>query len=114
METCPKRKDVAKMAGVSESTVSRALSRHPMVSEATKKKVKYAAQALGYVPNRQAAFLAKNKTYRLGLVIPSYKSFPPFSRSYFPALLDGVVLGAEERNYSITVILDKKEDKFKI
>ncbi len=39
-------------------------------------------------------------------MVPSYSSFPPFSRPYFPALLDGAVLGAEAMGYSITIVLD--------
>jgi LacI family transcriptional regulator len=40
-------------------------------------------------------------------VVPEYDSFPTFSRPYFPALLDGAVLGAEERGYSVTIVPDK-------
>lgn len=104
------RADVAINAGVSESTVSRALSDSSQISEAIKEKVRDVAGELGYIPNRQAALLAKNKTFRLGLVVRKYKSFTPFSRSYFPRLLDGTLQRAEERGFSITIILDNVED----
>ncbi|MDP2790924.1 MAG: substrate-binding domain-containing protein [Rectinemataceae bacterium] len=45
----------------------------------------------------------------LGFVVPAYSSFPPFSRAYFPALLDGVVLAADRLGYSVTIVLDKVE-----
>lgn len=105
------RADVAINAGVSESTVSRALSNSSQISEAIKEKVRDVAGNLGYIPNRQAALLAKNKTFRLGLVVRTYKSFTPFSRSYFPRLLDGTLQRAEERGYSITIILDSVDDE---
>lgn len=104
------RADVAINAGVSESTVSRALSDSSQISEAIKVKVRDIAGSLGYIPNRQAALLAKNKTFRLGLVVRTYKSFTPFSRSYFPRLLDGTLQRAEERGFSITIILDNVGD----
>ncbi len=105
------RADVAINAGVSESTVSRALSDSSQISEAIKEKVRGVAGALGYIPNRQAALLAKNKTFRLGLVVRTYKSFTPFSRSYFPRLLDGTLQCAEERGFSITIILDTVDEE---
>jgi LacI family transcriptional regulator len=102
----PKRGEVARLAGVSESTVSRALRDSPLISPQSKEKVREAAEALGYIPSRQAALFAKKRTYTIGFVVPSYSSFPPFSRPYFPALLDGAVLGADALGYSITIVLD--------
>src|SRR5208337_463960 len=83
----------------------------PLITEAIKAKVRESARALGYVPSRQAALFARNRSMTIGFVVPEYKAFPPFSRPYFPALLDGAVLGAEERGYSITIILDKVSNK---
>ena len=106
----PKRIEVARLAGVSESTVSRSLNDSPLISHQSKQKVKEAARRLGYVPSRQAALFARRRTYTLGFVVPSYQKFPPFSRAYFPALLDGAVLGAEERGYSVAIVLDRVEE----
>lgn len=107
------RAEVAKAAGVAESTVSRALNDSDLISDAVKERVKAVAAELGYIPNRQAVLLASNRTMRIGLVVKTYKSFSPFSRSYFPRLLDGVLLKAEELGYSITIVLDKKNDEYK-
>jgi LacI family transcriptional regulator len=107
----PKRAEVARLAGVSESTVSRSLNDSPHISHESKQKVRDAAKSLGYIPSRQAALFACNRTYTLGFVVPSYASFPPFSRAYFPALLDGAVLGAEELGYTIAIVLDKMESE---
>ena len=107
------RADVAKMAGVAESTVSRALNNSPQISETVKERVRNVAAHLGYVPNRQAALFARNKTFRLGLVVKTYKSFSPFSRAYFPRLLDGVLVRAEEHGYSVSVIMDRAGEAYK-
>jgi LacI family transcriptional regulator len=103
----PKRAEVARLAGVSESTVSRSLNDSPLISTRSKQRVRDAAKSLGYVPSRQAALFARNRTFTVGFVVPSYESFPPFSRAYFPALLDGAVLGAEEMGFSVAIVLDK-------
>ena len=71
--------------------------------------MKDAAKRLGYVPSRQAALFARRRTYTIAFVVPSYHKFSPFSRAYFPALLDGAVLSAEERGFSVTIVLDKVE-----
>lgn len=98
---------MARLAGVAESTVSRALNDSPLITEPIKEKVRQAARELGYVPSRQAALFARNRSLTIGFVVPAYESFPPFSRPYFPALLDGAVSGAEGRGYSVTIVLDK-------
>ena len=101
------RADVARRAGVAESTVSRALNDSRLITYPVKEKVREAARELGYVPSRQAALFARNRTFSIGFVVPTYESFPPFSRPYFPALLDGAVTGAEARGYSVTIVLNK-------
>lgn len=87
--------------------MSRALNDSPLISEAIKSKVRESARSLGYVPSRQAALFARKRTCTIGLVVPEYGSFPTFSRPYFPALLDGVVSGAEERGYSVMIVPNK-------
>jgi LacI family transcriptional regulator len=108
MRSGANRGEVARLARVAESTVSRALCDSSLISPLVKKRVRLAAEKLGYVPNRQAALFARRQTLRLGFVVRSYTSFPPFSRAYFPALLDGAVMGADERGYFLTIILDRK------
>lgn len=110
MHQNPTRADVARLAGVAESTVSRALNDSSLITIAIKDRVRSAAKELGYIPSRQAALFARKRTNTIGFVVPSYRSFPPFSRSYFPALLDGVVLESDANGYSPTIILDKQND----
>jgi LacI family transcriptional regulator len=61
--------DVARLAGVSQPTVSRALRNNPKVSEQTKQRVRSAAKALGYVPSETGRALSSGRTRRIGLLL---------------------------------------------
>jgi len=63
-------KDIAKMANVSQSTVSRCLNDSPMISEKTKKKVLKIAQEHGFQFNAHARSLSANRTYTIGVILP--------------------------------------------
>lgn len=63
--------DVAKVAGVSAITVSRALRSPEIVSDSLREKVDEAVRVTGYMPNKSAASLASNRTNSVVVVIPS-------------------------------------------
>ncbi len=77
-DACPNRRgarkptsdDVARAAGVSQSTVSYVLTGRRPISEATRRKVEKAIVDLGFVPNIGARALAGNRSQVVGLVIP--------------------------------------------
>jgi LacI family gluconate utilization system Gnt-I transcriptional repressor len=75
--------DVARAAGVGESTASRVLRGHGSFSGKTRESVLAAARSLGYVPNRIAGTLASAGSKLVGIVIPS------LSNIVFPDLLRG-------------------------
>jgi LacI family transcriptional regulator len=62
-------KDIAKIAGVSETTVSKALNNYPDVSDETKKKVREIAEMHNYTPNIAARNLALKKSNIIALVL---------------------------------------------
>ena len=62
-------KDVAKKAGVSVSTVSRALNGYTDVSEKTKRKIQDTVRDLGYVPNESAKNLSSKTSRNLALIV---------------------------------------------
>lgn len=67
--------DVARAAGVSTATVSRALRNHAYVAESTRRRVLQAAEQLSYVVNSNAAALASGQTRTVGLLAPLLTSW---------------------------------------
>jgi LacI family transcriptional regulator, gluconate utilization system Gnt-I transcriptional repressor len=64
-------RDVARQAGVSTMTVSRALSEPNSVSPAMRERVTRAVQELGYLPNNLARSLSSKRSTTIGLIVPS-------------------------------------------
>lgn len=64
-------KDVAQAAGVSHSTVSRALAHSPLIPETTRRRVERAAKKLGYSPNAIARGLVRRQTCAIGVIVTS-------------------------------------------
>lgn len=67
-------KDVARLAGVSPMTVSRAMRAPGRVSPETQERVRLAIEKSGYVPNRVAGSLSSNRTTLVALVVPSLRN----------------------------------------
>ncbi len=76
--------DVARVAGVSEITVSRILRNTGPISERTRARVMAAVEQVGYVPNRIAGTLASATSNLMGVIIPS------LSNIVFPEVLQGI------------------------
>ncbi|WP_088011832.1 LacI family DNA-binding transcriptional regulator [Gottfriedia acidiceleris] len=64
-------KDIAKLANVSHTTVSRALNNSPLIKEPTKRKILEIAYQLNYTPNFNAKSLVMQKSYTIGLFLTS-------------------------------------------
>jgi LacI family transcriptional regulator len=64
-------KDIANVAGVSYSTVSKALNNSPLVKENTKRRIVKISKEMGYKPNFAAQSLVSNKTKIIGLIWPT-------------------------------------------
>jgi DNA-binding LacI/PurR family transcriptional regulator len=62
--------DVARLAGCSPTTVSRALRNDPRISEATRQEVQFAANRLGYIADARASSLRGRATSTIGLLLP--------------------------------------------
>ncbi len=84
--------DVAKMAGVSRTTVSFILNntQGKHISEATRQRVLKAAEALQYVPDMNAISLAKKAHYSIGFFICYSRAI--FSDAYLFRLIEGITL----------------------
>ena len=101
-------KDVAKLADVAPSTVSRVIANNSRISEATKRKVKKAMEQLGYHPNQNARSLASQSTQTIGLVMPSSGDVV-FQNPFFPSILQGISEGAREKKYALQMTTGKLE-----
>ena len=62
-------KDIAKLANVSHTTVSRALNNSPFIKEKTKQKILSIAKQLNYSPNVHARGLVSQKSFTIGLFL---------------------------------------------
>lgn len=71
MRAKPTLEDVARLAGVSTATVSRALNTPQKLSQETRDNVGKAVEKLGYTPNFGGRVLAMNRTQSIGAVIPT-------------------------------------------
>ncbi|MEV5747379.1 LacI family DNA-binding transcriptional regulator [Actinoallomurus sp. NPDC052308] len=87
--------DVAREAGVSVSTVSRAFTVPDLVKEETRQHVLQTAERLGYRPNRAARGLITGKTGNFGVIVPD------LSNPFFPTVLKGVQARAREADYAV-------------
>lgn len=93
-------KDVAVLAGVSASTVSRVISDNPRISDETKKNVRCAMKELNYHPNVIARSLANKKTKTIGLILPSIDEDLVIN-PFFAKVMRGISLYAEKEGYYI-------------
>lgn len=81
--------DVAKLAGVSAVTVSRALRQPKMVSPALRQRINAAVAELAYVPDVAASRLASTRTYTIGVIVSSLSNgvFADYLRALQDTLL---------------------------
>ena len=89
--------DVAKLAKVSKSTASRALSGRGSVSIATRKKVVSAADSLGFVPSSAAESLATGRSRNIAVVTPF------INRWFYGEVIDGVESALIGAGYDLTL-----------
>jgi LacI family transcriptional regulator len=96
--------DVAKMAGVSRSTVSRVVNDHPNVKDEVRKRVKLVIAETGYEPHAAARSLAARRTNIIGLVIPS-AVHTLFTDPYFPRLTEGISQASNAADFTLSLFL---------
>ena len=96
-------RDVARVAGVSISTVSRAIAKPNDVAPATLAKVLDTARGMGYRPNLAARGLITGRTGIIGLIVPDLEN--PF----FASVTKGVQSKARDAGYAV-IISDSDED----
>jgi len=90
-------KDIAKQAGVSHTTVSRALHNSPLISEKTTHRILKIATDLGYHPSFAARSLKTNRSQALGVIV-SHIADP-----FFSEILQGIDEVAQSNEYSLFI-----------
>ncbi|WP_049568644.1 LacI family DNA-binding transcriptional regulator [Streptomyces sp. SBT349] len=99
----PTLDDVARLAGVSKSTASRALGRPALVAPETALRVRRIAEQLGFVPNRAASALARGRTGVVAVVVPTLEN------AFFPPIVGGAQQRAAESGLQLTVVVNGLE-----
>lgn len=95
--------EVAKLAGVSQPTVSRALRDSQKVSAKTKQKVLSAAKALGYVPSETGRALSSGRTRRIGLLVTD------LTNDFYRFVIAPLHHELESLGYQLELITDSSE-----
>ncbi len=102
--------DVARVSGVSASTVSRVIHDNPRISRETKERVQRAMEELGYYPNALARSLANSSTRNLGLILPN-SSENLFVNPFFIEAMRGIGVEAQARGYNIMFSFSNNEEE---
>jgi LacI family transcriptional regulator len=97
-------KDIARILGISPSTVSRALKDHPDINSDTKKAVNELANKLKYQPNAVALSLKNSRSNTIGIIIPEIVHY------FFSSVISGIEDIASQRGY--TVIICQSNESF--
>jgi|LZCG01.1.fsa_nt_gb LacI family transcriptional regulator len=91
-------KDIAQRAGVSHTTVSRALRNHPDISIEMRERIKELARTLHYNPNAIALSLRNAHTHVIGLILPEITFYA------FPSLVKGVTEYCYNQGYNVMIL----------
>ena len=103
-------KDVARLAGIGASTVSRYLNNNGYVSKRAKDKIDKALKELDYQPNALARAVRQQRTYTIGLVIPT------ISNQFFSEIAIAIEQNCIDRGYKTMLCItnddEEKEKKY--
>lgn len=97
-------KDIARILGISPSTVSRALKNHPDINADTKKAVNELADKLKYQPNAVALSLKNSRSNTIGVIIPEIVHY------FFSSVISGIEYVASQKGF--TVIICQSNESF--
>lgn len=104
--------DVAERAGVSQSTVSRALAGSETITPATRRRVELAAEELGYHVNMRAAGLRRGETGTIAIVVIGREGQGPAAiNPFYYSLLGSTCAAAAERGYEALVSFQAKPEE---
>jgi DNA-binding LacI/PurR family transcriptional regulator len=101
-------KDIAKAAGVSHPTVSRALGDSPLVSEETRARIQLLAREMGYSPDAQARSLVMGRTQTIGVVVTT------ITDPFIAEIVQAIESTAHQHGYSVLLASSNSEPEREI
>ncbi|HSJ53196.1 MAG TPA: LacI family DNA-binding transcriptional regulator [Anaerolineae bacterium] len=101
-------KDIARLADVSHSTVSRALGDSPLVSSETKARIQRLAHEMGYSPDAQARSLVMGRTQTIGVVVTA------ITDPFIAEIVQAVERTARDHDYSVILTSSNAEPEREI
>lgn len=108
-----KIRDIAKLAGVSISTVSRVINNYENVPEETKKKIMKIIEETGYIPNSNARSLTGKGNKTIGLFIMEIHNFPLTNliipSDWFTNIIAAIISETSQKEYNTLVTLVKSK-----
>jgi DNA-binding LacI/PurR family transcriptional regulator len=102
--------DIAALAGVSKSTVSRALDDSPLISVETKERIRAIAREHGFERNESARRLTLRQSKVAGLVMFGEPSHPYRPDLFMLEIMGGVASGLHERGYELLAVQPRSDD----
>jgi DNA-binding LacI/PurR family transcriptional regulator len=108
MATTVSIKDIAKKAGVSHSTVSRALGDSPLVSSETRARIQRLAREMGYSPDAQARSLVMGRTQTVGVVVTA------ITDPFIAEIVQAIESTAYDRGYSVILASSRSKSEREI
>ena len=106
MKRAPTLEEVAALAGVSRSTVSRVINDSPLVAPAARAAVLVAVERIGYVPNRAARSLVTRRTDSFAVVVDESDE-TLFETPFFALLVAGAGDALAGRSQSLVLIIGR-------
>lgn len=104
----PASTDVARLAGVSQKTVSRVMNNEPYVREELRQRVLQAAQQLGYRPNGAARSLTSGRSNRLGVISLGSRLYGPMT------MVVAIERSARRLGYAVSIAHTTEDDEHSI
>lgn len=101
--------EIARLAGVSRSTVSRVVNGDRWVSAAARQRVEAVVRAHNFHPNSAARSLASRRTRIIGLLIPHHVG-AIFHDPFYPILIQGTLEACNEADHNLTVLMETADD----
>ena len=103
-------KEVAALAGVSPSTVSRTCKNNSSISDETKERVRKAMAKLGYEPNFQASNLASQNSRTIGIILP-VSAKEAYENSFYLETIRGISQFCNHRQYFNTILTGQTDEE---